>query len=87
MNVTEIGEIVSSEIDITDMFNDYFRNVVQNLNIPRENSMLNTNFCINAVLAVVEKCKHHQSIISVNKKIGEKGQPKFSFHFHFRGSS
>ena len=42
--------------------------------------MLNTDLCINLVLAVVEKYKHHQSIISINK-IREKGQPKFSFHF------
>ena len=40
--------------------------------------MLNTEL---AVLPVVEKYKHHQSIISINKKISEKGQPKFSFHF------
>ena len=43
--------------------------------------MLNTDLCINSALAVVEKYKHHQSIISINKKMREKGQPKFSFHF------
>ena len=43
--------------------------------------MLNTDLFINPVLAVVEKYKHHQSIISINKKMREKGQPKFSFHF------
>ena len=43
--------------------------------------MLNTDLCINTVLEVVEKYKHHQSIISINKKMGEKGLPKFSFHF------
>ena len=43
--------------------------------------MLNTDLSINPVLAVVEKYKHHQSIISINKKMREKGQPKFSFHF------
>ena len=43
--------------------------------------MLNTDLCINPVLDVVEKYKHHQSIISINKKLREKGLPKFSFHF------
>ena len=43
--------------------------------------MLNTDLCINPVLVVVEKYKHHQSIISINKKIREKDQTKFSFHF------
>ena len=43
--------------------------------------MLNTDLCINPVLEVVEKYKHHQSIISINKKMREKGLPKFSFHF------
>ena len=68
IKLTENGEILSSDTDIADEFNDYFRNVVQNLNIPRENSMLNTDLCINLVLGVVEKCKHHQSIISIIKK-------------------
>ena len=76
INLTENGEIVSSVRDIADKFNDFFGNVVQNLNIPKENSMLNTNLCINPVLAVVKKYKHHQSIISINKKMREKGQPK-----------
>ena len=61
--------------------NTYFSNVVKNLNFPRENSMLNTDLCINPVLAVVEKYNHHESIISINKKMREKGQPEFSFHF------
>ena len=43
--------------------------------------MLNTDLCINSALAVAEKYKHHQSIISINKKMREKGLPKFSFHF------
>ena len=42
--------------------------------------MLNTDLCINPVLAVVEKYKH-QSSISINKKMSEKGQPKSSFYF------
>ena len=70
MNLTENGEILSSDTDIADTLNDYFSNVVQNLNIPRENSMLTKvkSMSINPALAVVEKYKHHQSIISINKK-------------------
>ena len=44
-------------------------------------SLGNTDLRINPVLEVVEKYKHHQSIISINKKMREKGLPKFSFHF------
>ena len=68
INLTENGEILSSDTDIADKFNDYFSSVVQNLNIPRESSMLNTDLCINPVLEIVEKNKHHQRIISINKK-------------------
>ena len=68
INLTENGEIVSSDTDIADTFNDYFRNVVQNLNVQRENAILNTDLCINPLLAIVDKYKHHQSIISTNKK-------------------
>ena len=81
INLTENGEILSSDTDIADTFNDYFSNVVQNLNISRESSMLNTDLCINPVLKVVEKYKHYQSIISIHKKMREKILPKFSFHF------
>ena len=79
INLTENGEILSSETDIADTFNDYFSSVVQNLNIPRKN-FINTDLCINPVLEIIEKYKHHQSIISINKKMREKGLPKFSFH-------
>ena len=68
INLTENGEILSSDTDIADTFNDYSTSVAQNLNIPRENSMLNMDLCINPVLAILEKYKHHQSIISINKK-------------------
>ena len=63
INLTENGEILSSDTDIADTFNDYFSSVVQNLNIPRENSMLNTDLCINPVLAVVLR---NTSIIKVS---------------------
>ena len=36
INLTENGEILISDTDIADTFNDYFSNVVQNLNIQRE---------------------------------------------------
>ena len=79
VNLTENGEILSSDTDIADTFNDYFSSVVQNLNTPRE-KFINTDLCINSVLEIIEKYKHHQSIISINKKMREKGLPKFSFH-------
>ena len=52
INLTGNGEILSSDTDIADTFNDYLSSVVQNLNIPRENSMLNTDLCVNPVLEV-----------------------------------
>ena len=67
INLTENGEMLSSDTGIADTFNYYFSNVVQNLNIPWEKSMLNTDLCINPVLAVIEKYKHHQNNISINK--------------------
>ena len=67
INLSENGKILSSDTDVADAFNDYFSIVLQSLNIPMENSMLNTDLCINSVLAVVEKYKHHQNVISVNR--------------------
>ena len=43
--------------------------------------MLNADLYIIQVLIGVGKCKHYQSIIFINKKMREKGQPKFNFHF------
>ena len=80
-NLTKNKEILSSDTDIAGTFNDYFSTVVQNLNVSREHSMFNRYLCINLVLTIVDKYKHHQSIISINKKLREQGQPKFSFHF------
>ena len=80
INVTKNGGILSLSTDIADTFNDYFSSVAQNLNISRENSMLSMDLSINPVLTEFEKYKHHQSI-SINKKLREKGHPKFSFHF------
>ena len=37
IKITENGEVLSSDSDIAETFNDYFSNVVQNLNISREN--------------------------------------------------
>ena len=68
MNLTENGKIRSSDTDKAKTFDDCFSNVVQNLNITRENTLLNTDLCINPVLAPIEKCKHHQvSVLSIKK--------------------
>ena len=43
INLTKNGEIFRSDTDKADTFNEYFSNAAKNLNIPRENSMLNTD--------------------------------------------
>ena len=48
-------------------------NVVQNLNIPRKNSLLNTDLCMNVLKS--SKYYHHQ------REMRERGQRKFSFRF------
>ena len=81
IHLTENGEILRTDTNIIKMFNDYLSNVVQNLNIPRENSLLNTDLWINKVLGVIEKYKHYPSIISINEKMRRRDQPKFSLQF------
>ena len=54
INLTQNGKILSSDTDLAETLNDYFSNIVQNLNIPRENSQLNMDLCINPALAVVK---------------------------------
>ena len=52
INLTENGETLSLDTDIADTFNDYLSSVVQNLNIPRENSMLSTDLFVNPVFGI-----------------------------------
>ena len=81
INLTVNREILNTDTDIAEAFNDYFTNIVPNFNISRESSLNNTDLCINPVLAALEKYKHHQSIISINEIMRKKDQPNFSFHF------
>ena len=81
INLTGNGEILSSDTNIAEAFNDYFTNVVQNLNIPKEKSLWNIDLCINPVLTAIEKYKLRQNITTISEVMKEKGQPKFSFHF------
>ena len=59
INLTGNREILNTDTDIAEAFNDYFTSVVPNFNISRENSLWNTDLCINSVLAALEKYKHH----------------------------
>ena len=43
INLTENGEILGTDTYIAETLNDYLSNVVQNLNIPRENMDLSIN--------------------------------------------
>ena len=79
IHLTENGEILRTDTNIIKMFNDYLSNVVQNLNIPRENSLLNTDLWINKVLAVIEKYKYYPSI--VHYQMRRRDQSKSSLQF------
>ena len=72
INLTENEEILGLDTDTAKTFNEYFSNVVQNLNIPRENSLLNTDLYINPVLVAFKKYKHHPSIISIHEKMKDR---------------
>ena len=42
-------KILGSHKDIANTFNGYFSNVVENLNIPKDNSILNTYLCKSSI--------------------------------------
>ena len=52
-NIPENGKILSSDTNIAETFNDYFSYVIK-IRIYQEYIPLNTDLCINTVLAAIE---------------------------------
>ena len=80
-NITliENNEIISSDIEVSKLFNNFFSNIVTELNIPRNTvELLNTEDIQDPVLKSISKYSSHPSIIKINEYIKETNI--FSFH-------
>ena len=78
INLNENGELLKSDSETAEVFNNFFSNIVKNLKIPAYKN-LNTNIenVKDPVFRAILKYKNHPSIIAIKEK--SKNQ-KFSFH-------
>ena len=78
INLNENGELLKSESETAEVFNNFFSNIVKNLKIP-EYKNLNTNIenVKDPVFRAIWKYKNHPSIIAIKEKSKNE---KFSFH-------
>ena len=78
VNLNENGELLKSESETAEVFNNFFSNIVKNLKIP-EYKNLNTNIenVKDPVFRAILKYKNHLSIIAIKEKSKNE---KFSFH-------
>ena len=83
ITLLESDEIISEEADVAKKFNDYFSNVVKNLEIEG----FETEYCfspdLDSISNIIEKFKYHPSIL----KIKENVQVEAKFHFTYINES
>ena len=65
ITIVENYEIISSEIEVTKTFQNFFSSIVKNLNIQRDEAHLSKTTQDNPVLACIEKFSMHVSIVSI----------------------
>ena len=74
----ENDEIIYSDEGVSKVFNDFFSNLVNELNIPRNTvELLNTEDIQDPVLKSIRKYSTHPSIVVINESINEKSIFKF----------
>ena len=77
ITLVEDGEIISDDIDVARKFNDYFSNVVKDLNIEGYEIDYSFNSELGHISNVIDKFKNHPSI----QKIKENVKIQSKFHF------
>ena len=78
INLNENGELLKNESETTEVFNNFFSNIVKNLKIPEyKNLNTNTENAKDPVFRAILKYKNHPSIIAIKEKSKNE---KFSFH-------
>ena len=71
-NITldEIGKLVRDEKEVANIFDDYFVNIVPNLDKNTEHNLLNTtNISHNPIQNAIYKYENHPSVIAIKKHI------------------
>ena len=70
INLVENLDICSDDEKVAHIFNTYFSNVVNNLNIERKEDILNLNVNdYDPILKAIDKYKNHPSILKINETV------------------
>ena len=80
ITILENGVILSEEVKVADTFNEFFSNIVKELNIEKDNNLL--TYVIeetDPVLKSIKKCKSHPSILRIKRPF--KHPKVFSFKY------
>ena len=83
ITLVENNEIISSDIEVANTFQNFFSSIVKNLNIQRDETHLSKATQDNPVLARIEKFSTDPSIISIQKRM-ETNSNRFSFKYEER---
>ena len=79
INLIENNELVKTDLETAQVLNNYFSNIMQNLDISRysndEPLVSNNNY---ATLKAILKYRNHSSIIAIQSKCKDKGNFNFS---------
>ena len=71
-------KIINNEKEVAELYNSYFSNIVQSLDIIEvENSVINSNHILDPIYRAINKYSEHPSIIAINENCAS--DVKFSF--------
>ena len=83
ITLVENDEIISSDTEVAKTSQNFFRSLVKNFNIERNEIHFSKNTQDSPVLACIEKFSNHPSIVSIKKRM-ETNSNKFSFKYEER---
>ena len=74
--------MIDDEIQIANLFNEYFVNIVKKLGLfTKEQSAISTENSLSEVEIAITKYGNHPSIIAITEKMEKLGNPTFGFDF------
>ena len=82
IKLVENDEMIDDEIQIANLFNEYFVNIVKKLGLfTKEQNAISTENSLSEVEIAITKYGNHPSIIAITEKMEKLGNPTFGFDF------
>ena len=82
ITLIENDRIVTDDLEIANIFNDYFSNIVTNLEINKDqNNLTDPGIRSDPLTSVIEKYNRHPSILSIRNVMAQSEEKVFEFSF------